>query len=44
MTQQDVGGSAGLEASYGIVVHGSKLDSQRITQNGVTINTFLAGG
>ena len=43
-TQQDVGGSAGLEASYGIVVHGSKLDSQRITQNGVTINTFLAGG
>src|SRR5438552_11695158 len=26
------------------VVHGSKLDSQRITQNGVTINTFLAGG
>jgi hypothetical protein len=43
-TQQDVGGSAGLEASYGVVVHGSKLDSQRITQNGVTINTFLAGG
>ena len=41
VTQQDVGGSAGLEASYGIVVHGSKLDSQRITQNGVTINTFL---
>jgi hypothetical protein len=44
VTQQDVGGSAGLEASYGVVVHGSKLDSQRITQNGITINTFLAGG
>jgi hypothetical protein len=43
-TQQDVGGSAGLEASYGVVVHGSKLDSQRISQNGVTINTFVGGG
>jgi hypothetical protein len=42
--QQDVGGSAGLEASYGVVIHGSKLDSQRITQNGVTINTFVGGG
>ncbi len=42
--QQDVGGSAGLEASFGVVIHGSKLDSQRITQNGVTINTFVAGG
>jgi hypothetical protein len=44
VTQQDVGGSAGLEASYGVVVHGSKLDSQRIMQNGVTINTFVGGG
>ena len=44
VTQQDVGGSAGLEASYGVVVHGSKLDSQRITQNGVTFNTFVGGG
>ena len=24
--------------------HGSKLDSQRITQNGVTFNTFVGGG
>jgi hypothetical protein len=30
--QQDVGGSAGLEASYGVMIHGSKLDSQRITR------------
>jgi hypothetical protein len=44
VTQQDVGGSAGLEASFGVVVHGSKLDSQRISQNGVMITTFVGGG
>jgi hypothetical protein len=44
VTQQDVGGSSGLEASFGVTIHGGKLDSQRITQNGIIVNTYLAGG
>ena len=44
LNQQDVGGSAGLDAAYAIVVHGSQPDSQRITQNGITLGTILGGG
>jgi hypothetical protein len=44
VTQQDVGGSSGLEASFGVTIHGGKLDSQRITQNGIIVNTYVAGG
>ena len=41
---QDVGGSAGLDAAYSMTIHGSTSDSQRITQNGITLGTILAGG
>ena len=44
LSQQDVGGSAGLDAAFSVVVHGSQPDSQRITQNGITLGTILAGG
>ena len=44
LNQQDVGGSAGLDAAFSIVVHGSQPDSQRITQNGITLGTILGGG
>ena len=44
LNQQDVGGSAGLDAAFAIVVHGSQPDSQRITQNGITLGTILGGG
>ena len=44
ITQQDVGGSTGLEASFGVVIHGSGLEGQRITQNGVIVNTYVASG
>ncbi len=41
---QDVGGSAGLDAAFAMTIHGSTPDSQRITQNGLTLGTILAGG
>ena len=41
---QDVGGSAGLDAAFAMTIHGSTPDSQRITQNGITLGTILAGG
>jgi Carboxypeptidase regulatory-like domain len=41
---QDVGGSAGLDAAYSMTIHGSTSDAQRITQNGITLGTILAGG
>ena len=41
---QDVGGSAGLDAAFAMTIHGSTADSQRITQNGITLGTILAGG
>ncbi len=43
-TAQDVGGSAGLDAAYSMTIHGSTSDAQRITQNGITLGTILAGG
>ena len=36
--------SAGLDAAFSMTIHGSTPDSQRITQNGITLGTILAGG